>query len=195
MFIFNLFHQSVRSTNFPCVIVLGTLNFQHPNASLPAIRRAFLSGLPRSRHMEDTLLFHLLLALRDGPIRTCPNGSLLRGHWRKVMENLTNKKCLSNELTLKLTQPPSKRFCNQRNWFTGVLSSIFTCPTSATCLHAPEAVDVCSRAFWTAWRGRWNCDLDGYSHKVWAYICSAIVLPRSQIKYSVLFVTVPRQAN
>ena len=130
----------------------------------------FLSGLPRSRHMEDTLLFHLLLALRDGPIRTCPNGSLLRGQWRKVTENLTNKKCLSNEMTLKLTQAPSKRFCNQRNWFTGVLSSIYTCPTSATCLHAPEAVDVCSRAFWTAWRGRWNCDLDGYSHKVCAYI-------------------------
>lgn len=90
-----VFHQSVGSTNLGHDTI-HQLNFQHPNAA-----RTRHAG---SRHMEDTLLFHLLLALCDGPIRTCPTDWLVPKRsqltddfqvfwilggcrWRKVMEN------------------------------------------------------------------------------------------------------------
>ncbi len=115
---------------------------ERTNAALPEKGCAFLSGLGRSRHMEDTLLFHLLLALCDGPIRTCPTGSQkvtsdwLSGEcfflglfgavrtffpmvsnkccWRKMIEHLTTRNAYQRKWTPSWHRP-LQGFATNRN--------------------------------------------------------------------------------
>ena len=129
--------ESIKSTSN---IQMGKL--ERTNAALPEKGCAFLSGLGRSRHMEDTLLFHLLLALCDGPIRTCPTGSQkvtsdwLSGEcfflglfgavrtffpmvsnkccWRKMIEHLTTRNAYQRKWTPSWHRP-LQGFATNRN--------------------------------------------------------------------------------